>query len=167
MRLVLLVEVSRCRVWNALSKVIRGVLSLTSLERNVMSARKKSEDPWTIKEVVKSAISLVIFAGFLFMLSYPAIAYYNSTHYTMRPCTIEYANYYEQRTVATSVNLAIHTTDCGTLTYKARVSGEELQNLETKINEHRGQELNFGFGQFQFWSGPQMVYSVEGLDVSK
>lgn len=136
-----------------------GFEEVDEVDRN-----QEDKGPWTVKEVLKVIASLVILAGVLFMLSYPALAYYNSTHYTMRSCTIDHANYYEQRTVATSKNLAIHTTDCGTLEYNARVSGEELQSLETKINGYRGQQLDFGFGQFQFWSGPKMVYTVEGIE---
>ena len=125
---------------------------------------EKEKQPKTWGTYVARVLIVLFFAGVLFMLSYPALAYYNSTHNTMRSCTIDHANYYEQRTVATSKNLAIHTTDCGTLEYNARVSGEELQNLETKINDYRGQHLDFGFGQFQFWSGPKMVYTVEGIE---
>lgn len=125
---------------------------------------EQEKQPKTWGTYVARVLIVLFFAGVLFMLSYPALAYYNSTHYTMRSCTIDHANYYEQRTVATSKNLAIHTTDCGTLEYNARVSGEELQNLETKINGHRGQHLDFGFGKFQFWSGPKMVYTVEGIE---
>lgn len=126
--------------------------------------RDEEKQPKTWGTYVARVLIVLFFAGCLFMLSYPALACYNSTHYTMRSCTIAHANYYEQRTVATSINLAIHTTDYGTLEYKARVSGEELQNLETKINDHRGQQLDSGFGKFQFWSGPKMVYTVEGLE---
>ena len=70
----------------------------------------------------------------------------------------------ETRTVITSTQLSIYTSDCGTLEYNARVSGEELQSLETKINDRRGQQLEFGFGKFQFWSGPKMVYTVGGIE---
>ncbi|QOW64694.1 hypothetical protein [Rothia terrae] len=98
------------------------------------------------------------------MLSYPALAYYNSTHYTMRSCTVTEATARETRTVTTSTQLSIYTSDCGTLEYNARVSGEEHQSLETKINDRRGQQLEFGFGKFQFWSGPKMVYTVGGIE---
>lgn len=125
---------------------------------------EQEKQPKTWGTYVARVLIVLFFAGVLFMLSYPALAYYNSTHYTMRSCTIDHANYYEQRTVATSKNLAIHTTDCGTLEYNARVSGEELQSLEMKINDYRGQQLEFGFGQFQFWSGPKMVYTVGGIE---
>lgn len=125
---------------------------------------EQEKQPKTWGTYVARVLIVLFFAGVLFMLSYPALAYYNSTHYTMRSCTIDHANYYEQRTVATSKNLAIHTTDCGTLEYNARVSGEELQSLETKINDYRGQHLEFGFGKFQFWSGPKMVYTVGGIE---
>ncbi|QOW64671.1 hypothetical protein [Rothia terrae] len=125
---------------------------------------EQEKQPKTWGTYVARVLIVLFFAGVLFMLSTPLISKYNQTHYTMRSCTIDHANYYEQRTVATSKNLAIHTTDCGTLEYNARVSGEELQSLETKINDYRGQQLDFGFGKFQFWSGPKMVYTVGGIE---
>lgn len=133
-------------------------------EVDEVGRNQEDKEPWAVKEILKVIVSLVILAGVLFMASTPLISKYNQTHYTMRSCTIDHANYYEQRTVATSKNLAIHTTDCGTLEYNARVSGEELQSLETKINDYRGQQLDFGFGKFQFWSGPKMVYTVGGIE---
>lgn len=132
----------------------------------MMSKQEGAEgrEPWTVKEVVKVVVSFVLLGIAVFALSFPAIMFYNSSHYQVRECTVDYANYYEQRTVATSKNLVIHTSDCGTLRYGARVSGGELEALESRINEFRGQRLSFGFGEFQFWSGPRLVYSVEGLD---
>lgn len=129
-----------------------------------MSARKKSEDPWTIKEVVKSALSLVLLAGILFMASTPFISKYNQYNYTMRQCTVTEAKARESRTVTYSTQLSIYTSDCGTLVYEVGAPDFKLEEMADYINGFKGEKLGFGFGKIQLQSNLSTVFKIEGFE---
>lgn len=130
-----------------------------------MSARGKSEDPWTVKEVIKSAIALVFFVGILFAIATPLIvSEYNKYNYTMRECTVVKAKARESRTVTYSTQLSIYTSDCGTLVYEVGAPDFKLEEMADYINGFKGEKLGFGFGNIQLQSNLSTVSKIEGFE---
>lgn len=131
----------------------------------MMSARKKSEEPWTVKEVIKSALSLVFFCGILFATATPLIvSKYNQYNYTMRQCTVTEAKARESRTVTYSTQLSIYTSDCGTLVYEVGAPDFKLEEMADYINGFKGEKLGFGFGKIQLQSNLSTVSKIEGFE---